>query len=82
MSTKTYFEGFRSFIKVNFITRITGIMLKGTLGQKVAVVIGCLGMLFGIYKTFIWILLVIGGYIIVFLAFKDYENMTNKSPEA
>lgn len=75
----SFMENMKSFVKLNFITRMSGIMLKGTLGQKVAVIVGLVAMLFGIYKTFQWLLLIIGGYIIVFLAFKDYENMS-KSP--
>lgn len=76
MSFLSYFDGLRNFLKVNFITRITGIMVKGTLGQKVAVIVGCLGIMFGIYKAFVWLLLCLGGYLIVFMAFKDFESMT------
>ena len=75
----SFMESMKSFIKLNFFTRMSGLMLKGTLGQKVAVIIGVVAVLFGIYKTFQWLLLIIGGYIIVFLAFKDFENMTKPS---
>lgn len=77
MSIYSIFEGVKSFVKVNFITRITGIMIKGTLGQKVAIIIGCLGILFGIYRAFSWLLLVLGGYLIVFMAFKDFDSTTH-----
>lgn len=79
MGLSSFFNGIQNFIKVNFITRLTNIMLKGTLGQKVAIVIGGLGVLFGIYRTFQWLLLILAGYIIIFLAFKDFDNMTKTS---
>lgn len=79
MGLSSFFNGIQTFVKVNFITRLTSIMLKGTLGQKVAIVLGGLGMLFGIYRTFQWLLLMLAGYIIIFLAFKDFDNMTKTS---
>jgi hypothetical protein len=69
------FTGIKNFIKTNFITQITGVMVKGSLGQKVAVILGMLIFLFGAYMAIKWILLIIGGYIIVYLGFKDYERM-------
>ena len=59
---------------MNFITRLTGVMVKGSLGQKVTVVIGTLFILFGIYKAFQWILLATAGYLLVYLAFKDFDR--------
>jgi len=79
MTYKTFVDGFKAFVKLNFLTRITSIMLKGTLGQKVAVVLGIFCIIFGIYKTFIWLLLMLGGYLVVFLAFKDFDSMTRPS---
>ena len=76
MASTSFFNGMKSFFKVNFITRLSGIMIKGSLGQKVAVILGGLFILFGIYKAFQWILLATAGYIIIFLAFKDYEKAT------
>jgi hypothetical protein len=73
------FTGIKNFIKTNFITQITGVMVKGSLGQKVAVLLGLLIFLFGAYMAIKWILLIIGGYIIVYLGFKDYERMRKPS---
>jgi hypothetical protein len=56
-------------------------MLKGSLGQKVFVILGCLLILFGVYKAFYWILLSAGGYLIVYLAFKDYDRETKLSKD-
>ena len=75
MGLSSMFQSVKTLIRVNFISRITGIMLKGNLGQKVAVVIGCLGILMGLYKAFFWLLLALGGYIICFLAFQDYDRL-------
>ncbi len=78
MTFASVFTGAKNFIKTNFITQLTGVMIKGSLGQKVAVVIGLLLFLFGAYKAIQWILLIIGGYAIVYLAFKDYERVKKK----
>ena len=75
MSMTSIFTGIKNFIKTNFITQITGVMVRGSLGQKVAVMLGMLIFLFGAYMAIKWILLIIGGYIIVYLGFKDYERM-------
>jgi len=79
MGLLSFFDGIKSFVKVNFVTRLTGVMVKGTLGQKVAVIIGGVAILFGIYRAFQWILLALGGYIIIFLAFKDYDRSKEKT---
>ena len=42
MTIASIFTGLKNFIKTNFITQITGIMVKGTLGHKVAVILGLL----------------------------------------
>ena len=75
MGLSSMFESVKTLVRVNFVTRITSIMMRGTLGQKVAVVIGCLGMLMGLYKAFFWLLLALGGYVICFLAFQDYDRL-------
>jgi hypothetical protein len=75
MTLTSFFTGIKNFLKANFITQMTGVMVKGSLGQKVAVVLGLLIFLFGAYMAIKWILLIIGGYIIVYLAFKDYERV-------
>ena len=79
MAMTSIFTGLKNFIKTNFITQITGIMVKGTLGHKVAVILGLLILLFGAYKALLWFLFIIGGYVIVYVAFKDYERMRNTS---
>lgn len=79
MTMASIFTGLKNFIKTNFITQITGVMVKGTLGHKVAVILGLIIFLFGAYKAIQWILLIIGGYVIVYLAFKDYERMRSTS---
>ena len=75
MGLSSMFASVKTLVRVNFLTRISGIMMKGTLGQKVAVVIGCLGILMGLYKAFFWLLLALGGYVICFLAFQDYDRI-------
>ncbi len=81
MGFSSTFESAKTFLKMNFVTRITGIMIKGSLGQKVAVVLGCLGILMGIYKAFFWLLLAGAGYLICYLGFQDYEQMTKTAKE-
>jgi len=56
-------------------------MLKGTLSQKVFILLGIVATLVGIYQSIVWLLLIIAGNIIIFLAFKDYESMTKVSEE-
>ena len=80
MTKTSIFSGVKTFIKTNFITQITGVMVRGSLGQKVAVVLGLLVFLFGAYMAIKWILLIIGGYVVVYLGFKDYER--SKKPPA
>lgn len=79
MSFSSMFSGLKTFFKMNIITRLTAIMVKGGLGQKVTVILGCLFIFYGIFKAFYWILLATAGYLIVYLAFKDYERMTAAS---
>ena len=79
MAMTSIFTGLKNFIKTNFITQITGIMVKGTLGHKVAVILGLLILAFGAYKALLWFLFIIGGYVIIYVAFKDYERMRNTS---
>lgn len=81
MGLSSMFANIKDLVRVNFLTRLSGIMVKGTLGQKVAVVIGCLGILMGLYKAFFWLLLAMAGYVICVLAFQDYERIARaKTP--
>lgn len=78
MGFASLFQGLKSFLQLNFFTRAAGIMLKGSLGQKVTVVMGCLGFLFGLYMAFKWILISTAGTILIYLAFRDFDASLDK----
>jgi len=82
MGMSSVFTGIMNFFKANFITRLTGVMIKGSLGHKVTVILGGLFIVYGVFKAFYWIILATAGYILIYLAFKDYERICDRKSES
>lgn len=69
----SFFKGLRKLVQENLLTKLTSIFVSGTIGQKVAVVIGAVGVVVGIWKAFVFLLITVAGAIIIQLAIKDYD---------
>lgn len=58
----------------NLFAKITAVFISGNIGQKVAVILGLLGVVVGIWQAFIPLLISVAGLVIVQIAITDYEN--------
>jgi len=74
-----FFKGLKKLVQDNFLTKLTSIFVSGTIGQKVAVVLGALGVVIGLWKAFVFLLITVAGVVIIQLAIKDYETSRKDS---
>jgi len=72
-----WFKGLKRLVQDNFVTKMTAIFLRGGIGHKVAIVIGLLGVVIGIWKALVPLLIAIAGLVIIQIAIKDYEKSGN-----
>jgi hypothetical protein len=77
-----WLRSFKKLLQENLLTKLTAIFVSGSIGQKVAVIIGLVAVVIGIWKAFIPLLISVAGLIIMQLAIKDYESSKEASKEA
>jgi len=73
-----WLRGLNKIFHDNFFVKIIAVFSSGTLGHKVALVIGILAVVVGIWKAFVPLLISVAGLIIIQIAIKDYEKLKDR----
>ena len=68
-----WFKNAKNLLLDNFFTKLTAVFVSGTIGHKVAVIVGILGIVVGIWKAFVFLLISLTGIVILQMAIRDFE---------
>ena len=69
-----WFGSLKSLFLENAFTKISAVFISGSIGQKVSVVLGILGVVVGIWYALVPLLVSIAGLVIIQVAIKDYDK--------
>jgi hypothetical protein len=67
-------EKVRSAVKATVPVRLVAVLAGGSLGQRAVATIGLAVVVFAVLKCLTWVALVVGGWILVYFAIRDYER--------
>lgn len=86
MSVFSKLDGIRNSVRSGLLSRVLGVLLGGSLNQKVIVVLGLAILLGSLYYLLmnLWQPLIVGavGYVFVHLAMKDFERGVGRNVES
>jgi hypothetical protein len=69
----------KTLAQENLFTKVSSLFLSGTIGHKVAVVIGILGVVVGVWYALVPLLISIAGLVIIQIAINDHEKMKSQT---
>lgn len=75
----SWFKSMKTLAQENLFTKVSSLFLSGTIGHKVAVVIGILGVVVGVWYALVPLLISIAGLVIIQIAINDHEKMKSQT---
>ncbi len=69
-----WLKGLKNLVVGNLFAKTAAVLISGNIGQKVAVILGFLGIVVGIWQAFIPLMISVAGLVIVQIAINDFEN--------
>ena len=64
----------RDAVRVTTPARVLNVLVGGTLGQRTVLVLGIGVVVFALFKSLLWLALVLGGWVLCYFAVRDFER--------